>query len=241
MKPGRRRLPSRAMLVRAAALVVAVLAASAAHPANDARIHLPDGPGVGLVYAHCRTCHDLQYVRDAKGLLPAQWKAVLASMRDNGLRISDEDEARVLDYLATYLGPHPPAEAAASAQPVAADGRQVYADNCAACHGPEGRGQPGSFPPLAGNPDLARDPLFPVQVVLHGLAGRIEIDGKAYDGAMPPFDHLSNGEVAAVVNFLHGSLGKTQPVSSLSAQDVAATRARAMSPQDVHAVRAAMH
>ena len=59
---------------------VALLLASAG-AAWAAGIRLPEGPGVNLVYAKCRTCHDLQYVVDAKGLLPAQWKAVIASMR----------------------------------------------------------------------------------------------------------------------------------------------------------------
>jgi len=226
-----------ALLVIVAPLIALAQGATPATPppASGAGIRLPQGPGVGLVYANCRTCHDLQYVRDAKGLLPAQWKAVLASMHDYGLTIGKEDEAKVLDYLTTYLGPNPPPSSAGPA--AVADGKQVYEENCAACHGAEGRGKPGYFPPLANNPDLARDPLFPGQVVLHGLTGAIEVNGQKYDGTMPPFDHLSDAEVAAAVNYVRATFGHASGGSKVDAPAVAHARARAASPQDVHAAR----
>ena len=48
-----------------------------------------------------------------------------------------------------------------------ADGAQVYADNCASCHGANGEGVPGTFPPLTGNPNAA-DPDHVSTVVRDG-------------------------------------------------------------------------
>ena len=88
--------------------LLALSAAAFSMATAAAEIELPQGPGVNLVYAECRTCHDLQYVRDAKGLLPAQWKAVIASMRDYGYTPNADTEAKLLAYLNTYLGSGPP-------------------------------------------------------------------------------------------------------------------------------------
>lgn len=230
-------------------------AATAISPAAGNAIRLPDGPGVNVVYAKCRTCHDLQYVVDAKGLLPAQWQAVLAGMRDYGLTISDEDQATVLRYLTTYFGSHPPpgppagssgsatalapGASAATGSPTP-DGRQLFAENCATCHGAQGEGQPGYYPPLAGNADVARHALLAVNVVLHGLAGPLDVAGRHYDGAMPAFGHLSDAQVAAVVNYVRTWLDDTTTGPAVDAAQVAERRKQPMSPAQVHAWRAGL-
>lgn len=232
-----------ALAATARACVAALLAAALA-PAWAADITLPEGPGANLVYAKCRTCHDLQYVVDAKGLVPAQWRAVIASMHDYGLTATKDEDAALLQYLTTYLGPNPPpAPAKSSANPAnaaaTADGRAIYTQNCATCHGPEGKGQPGLYPPLASNRDLARDNgMFPVTVVLHGIAGAIDVGGTRYDSAMPAFGHLSDAEIAAVVNYIRSAWGNVaQPPAGITADIVAQRRAKAMTPADVHAYR----
>jgi len=194
----------RARLIGLALACAALCGASLAAQAQGVR--LPEGPGADLVYAKCRTCHDLQYVVDARGLQPAQWRAVSPS------------QASVVD------------------------GRAVFERNCASCHGPDGRGRPGYYPPLAGNPDLARDVAFPVLVLLHGLAGPIRIGESSYDSAMPAFDHLSDAEIAAVVNHIRTSWGNAKEASPgrSTAQAVAARRTHPMSPAEVRAYRASM-
>lgn len=68
-------------------------------------------------------------------------------------------------------------------------GEQVYASQCQACHQASGEGLPGAFPPIRGHlPSLiaaqgGRD--YVVDMVLHGLAGPIEVQGQTYRGAMP--------------------------------------------------------
>lgn len=228
------------MTLRLACLVMALGGALGVTPAAFAADGtLPDGPGASLVYSHCQTCHSLQYVEDGKGLMRAQWKAVLASMQDYGLEISAEDKTRILDYLGTYLGPNPPpVTASAQAGATEIDGAAVFQNNCAACHGKQGLGQPGYFPPLAGNADLARAQIYPVLVVLHGISGPIRVDGQDYNGSMPALDHLSEGEIAAVVNYVRqawGNADATGAIEPVTADMVAQQRDKEMTPSDVQA------
>lgn len=72
-------------------------------------------------------------------------------------------------------------------------GKQVFATNCAGCHGPEGGGAVG--PKLAGNEKITKDPVY-----VHTLVTK----GK---GAMPAFPQLSEKEVYAVANYVLHSWG----------------------------------
>ena len=169
---------------------------------------LPPGPGRELVYGQCRTCHDLQYLKESAGIPRDSWDDLLDSMKQYGLRIPPDQRARILDYLGTYLGPNPPPAGAAPAAAAAkVDGASVFADQCSACHQQNGEGVPGQFPPLARNPDVFLAPDFPLRVVLFGLKGRINVNGQPFDGEMPPFDVLSDAQVAAVVAYVRGSFG----------------------------------
>jgi len=207
-------------------------------------VSLPEGPGAKLVYANCQTCHGLENVVESKGLLPAQWRAVLQTMKDYGCPLAAPAEQEILQYLVTYLGSAPPPQASRAPEastlsggPAKADGAAVYASNCTSCHGVDGRGRPGSFPPLAGNPDLAKNAQFPVLVLLHGLSGPIEVNGARFDGAMPPFDHLSDAEIAAVVNHLRAAGRDAAPAESVTPEQVAELRKRDVAPAQVRAAR----
>lgn len=221
-------------------LLPAVALVCAADVAGAADIELPPGPHRDLVYGQCRTCHDLQYLVDSAGITRDDWDAVLNDMRQYGLRIPPEQRADILDYLGTYLGPEPP-PASEVAEAAPADGAAVYAEQCTACHQADGSGVPGQFPPLAGNPDLFLDPLFPVQVVLNGIEGPVEVAGTTYDSVMPPFDHLSDAAIAAVINHVRSSWGNEgQGVEPLTPEDVAASREKPLTSGQVHARRAAL-
>ena len=127
-------------------------------------------------------------------------------MGQYGLRIPDDERKKIVQYLVTYLGPNPPKAAPPSGAPSpAVDGAAMYARQCSACHQAQGGGLPGTFPPLAGNHDLYRDRMFPVYVLLNGLEGAITVKGESYNGVMPPFDHLSDAEIAAVVGYVRAA------------------------------------
>jgi mono/diheme cytochrome c family protein len=185
------------------------LTTAAALPAGAAdRFNLPDGPGRELVYGNCQTCHDLQSVQDSAGIREGAWNAVLDNMKGFGLRITDAQRARILQYLATYLGPKPPKSAPPpEAKTAAADGAAVFGDTCIACHQEGGKGKGNEFPPLAGNGDLFLSADFPAYVVLNGIEGKIMVNGKTFENAMPSFDFLSDDEIAAVIAYVRSNWG----------------------------------
>ncbi len=203
---------------------------------------LPPGPGRDLVYGQCRTCHDLQYLVESAGVPRSTWNDLIDSMKQYGLRIPPDQRAKILDYLGTYLGPNPPpktaaAEPAKSEAPV--DGAQVFAEQCSACHQPNGKGVTGQFPPLAGNRDLFLSHTFPALVVLNGMQGKITVAGKHYDSVMPPLNVLSDHKIAAVVNYVRSAWGNSPPAGTakLEASEVAKLRKAELAAAEVHARR----
>ncbi|MEN5250100.1 cytochrome c [Alcaligenes aquatilis] len=96
-----------------------------------------------------------------------------------------------------------PAPASASA-----DGKQLYANACVACHQATGQGLPGVFPPLADSEWVKGEPTVLAQLVLHGITGPITVKGQEYQGAMPAFaEQFSDAELAAVLSFIRHEWG----------------------------------
>ncbi len=224
--------------------VVAVGAWQAAPALAQQQFDLPEGPGRNLVYGQCQTCHDLQNPVESAGIPKSAWNAVLDNMKEYGLRITPEQRAKILDYLATYMGPKPPPAAKAEPTQQAAttvDGAQQFSDVCAACHEPDAKGKKGKFPALADNKDLFLSRDFPVKVVLNGIDGPIEVKGDKIKSQMPPFDFLTDEEVAAAVNYVRSHFGneKLTPAgfTEITPADVVAVRGQPMSGKDVHALR----
>jgi mono/diheme cytochrome c family protein len=196
-------------------------------------------------HGKCRTCHDLQYLEESAGIPRSAWSDLLDSMKQYGLELAPDDRKKILDYLATYLGPNPPPKTAtaAPAAPATAkiDGGSVFRELCSACHQANGQGIAGQFPPLAGNHDLFLPKHFAPTVVLHGMEGPIEVNGKPFNGAMPPFNFLSDEQIAAVIRYVQSAWGNDalQPKSAktLDAAAVAALRKQALSGAQVLALR----
>ncbi len=91
----------------------------------------------------------------------------------------------------------------------AQDGQQLYTLYCSACHGVDGKGaNDGAFPPLAGSPWVHGTPKRSVAIVLKGLHGPIEVNGKGYNLEMPPQGAaLDTKQVAAILNYVHTAWG----------------------------------
>jgi putative membrane-bound dehydrogenase-like protein len=86
-------------------------------------------------------------------------------------------------------------------------GAEIYANTCVACHGLDGQGVAGAFPPLAGSARLTGDPSIPARIVMHGLAGPLEVNGTRYDSIMPPVVGLSDGDIASVLTYVRQAFG----------------------------------
>jgi mono/diheme cytochrome c family protein len=123
-----------------------------------------------------------------------------------------------------------------------ADGAQVYDTHCAFCHQAGGVGVPGQFPRLSGRVGaIASKPegkAFLSRVLLNGMSGRITADGEPILGVMPPFESLSDDDIAAVLTYLSGL--DHAPVG-FTAREVGEARAQPrLSPGEIIAQRTAL-
>lgn len=80
-------------------------------------------------------------------------------------------------------------------------GKRVYETNCQACHQAGGIGIPRAFPPLAKSDFLNQDHQRAIDVLLHGMSGRVVVNGEQYNSSMPAIG-LSDHDVADVLTFL---------------------------------------
>jgi len=112
------------------------------------------------------------------------------------------------------------AQVASPSQGASVDGRQLYATKCQACHQAGGQGLPGVFPPLAGASWVGGAPEVPIQILLHGLNGPIEVAGATYNGSMPAFGaQMNDAEIAAVLSFIRAEWGnKGSPIEANAVQ-----------------------
>ena len=120
--------------------------------------------------------------------------------------MSDAD----LQAVATYLQSLPPRAQPASAPFAQAAsherGGQLYAQRCADCHGKDGRGVAGVYPPLDGNTSVTEPTGINAirSVLLGGFAPATAGNPQPY--SMPPFaQSLSDADVAAVVGYIRQS------------------------------------
>ncbi|KQV60568.1 nitrite reductase, copper-containing [Pelomonas sp. Root1217] len=104
-----------------------------------------------------------------------------------------------------------------------AAGQALFAGTCSVCHQANGAGLPGVFPPLAKSDWLAQDAKRAVGVVLHGLSGKVKVNGKDYDSVMPPMNQLNDDEVANILTYVLNSWGNAG--GSVSADEVKKQRA----------------
>ncbi len=92
-------------------------------------------------------------------------------------------------------------------------GARVFADaNCKNCHGPEGAGQNGAYPPLAGSPWVRGDARRAISVVLVGMNGSITVNGNTVSGGSMPNvgKGLSDTQVAAVLTYVRSNFGNQE-------------------------------
>jgi mono/diheme cytochrome c family protein len=165
----------------------------------------------------------LKYGRNEKS---AAFGPMSDVIEDSTRYLNDQD----LEAIATYVkeiparGDEAPAklsdEESKQAQSV---GGEIYATQCSACHAPDGAGVPTMFAPLKGS-SLAqsRNPKTVIRAVLEGVRSA-PTDKYPTPHSMPSFaPKLTDGEIAAVVNYVRNSFGN---------------QAAAVSESDVHDVR----
>lgn len=129
------------------------------------------------------------------------------------------DRARVV-FATLVIG----AASAASAAP-----GSVYVARCAMCHQSNAQGLAGQFPRLAGRTgEIAATPAgraYLARVVLHGMYGKIIVDGAALTGMMPGMAAMTDADIAAALNHVVTVKKPARAVSPFTAAEVAAVRA----------------
>jgi mono/diheme cytochrome c family protein len=108
-------------------------------------------------------------------------------------------------------------------------GKAIYSREgyCKTCHQPDGKGLDASgFPPLYDSKWVAGSEDRLIKLVIKGMYGPIEVNGKKYPGQVPmtPFGGmLKDDEVAAVLTYVRNSFGNK--ASAITAQKVKEVRA----------------
>ena len=92
-------------------------------------------------------------------------------------------------------------------------GGKLYSDRCQTCHQPNGGGNPGQAPPLAGSEwVLAQGPNRIIRIPIRGLQGPIKVKGVEWNLNMAAIGaDLSDEEVAAVLTFIRKNWGNNAP------------------------------
>ena len=100
---------------------------------------------------------------------------------------------------------------------------QLYTSRCAPCHQFNGQGTGDIFPPLSNTDWVTGDKSRLIRIILGGLGGEIEVNGKKFDGEMPPWrEFLTDDQVATILTYVRTSWGN---------------QASAITPEEVKAVR----
>ena len=129
--------------------------------------------------------------------------------------MTDEDLHAIATYLQS-LPARPRVSYEASpldTTPILAQGAKIYEHRCAACHGKDGLGVAGVYPPLGGNSSVNEPTgINAIRVVLlGGFPPATKGNPRPY--SMPPFaQQLSDSDVAAVVTYIRQSWGNTAPL-----------------------------
>ncbi|HSH29646.1 MAG TPA: cytochrome c [Thiohalobacter sp.] len=124
---------------------------------------------------------------------------------------------RPVPYLLTAIGLLLTAAGAQAGSP----GEALYLQHCAVCHQPDGKGVPGLFPPLAGNPRVTAEEPAQVQVylgrVIFGYHGGLIVDKQVYSGTMPPIGYagrINDSELLDLINYQRSAWGNdARPVT----------------------------
>jgi mono/diheme cytochrome c family protein len=165
------------------------------------------------------------YLKNGHGHATAGTGLMAETIGQSTSRMNDDD----LKAIATYLKEQPAQQNNGNASPIAADqpsmkvGAKIYTDECAACHGGDGKGAPDLFPALAASSIVQQaDATSLMHIVLRG-ARSVATDKVPTGSAMPAFGWvLTDDQVAAVLTYIRNTWGNAAP--AVTAAEVGSAR-----------------
>ncbi len=119
---------------------------------------------------------------------------------------------------------HPDAVMDVIGGPALAEGGTLYQTYCVACHQADGKGDGARFPSLHSTRWVSGNKPRLISVVLHGLQGEIDVEGRTWNGVMPAHGFLTDEQVAKLLTYLRQSFGNLG--QGVSAEEVAQQRAK---------------
>jgi len=90
-------------------------------------------------------------------------------------------------------------------------GQGIFKNTCVPCHQANGEGIPNVFPPLAGSDYLNQNKERAISTVINGIQQPITVNGKSYNGIMPP-SNLNDEQAAAVLTYVYSQWGNSGKV-----------------------------
>jgi glucose/arabinose dehydrogenase/mono/diheme cytochrome c family protein len=106
---------------------------------------------------------------------------------------------------------------------------KLYDSYCRACHQPNGKGDGARFPPLDSSEWVIGDKNRLINIVLNGLNGSIDVNGRTYNGTMPPHNFLPDDDLAVILSYIRRNFNNA--ADSVSAEDVRGIRAKIQEPR----------
>lgn len=106
-------------------------------------------------------------------------------------------------------------------------GRQLYLTTCAGCHGSDGQGLNRFAPPLRGSDWVVGDEKRLALILLHGMEGPVEVNGKLYDApeilpVMPSHSPMDDAAIASILTYIRNEWGNA--ASAVTRRTVGMTR-----------------
>jgi mono/diheme cytochrome c family protein len=125
-------------------------------------------------------------------------------------------------------------------------GEKLYKGTCLVCHGPEGKGQAGTFPPLAGSDWVnEKEPGRMIRIVLQGFSGPgLKVNGQPFNtgSAMVPWNSYTDQDLADIITYVRGNGDWGNHASEVTPEQVKAVRAKvtnhpmAFNPDEINAI-----
>ena len=124
-------------------------------------------------------------------------------------------------------------------------GEKTFKERCVVCHQEDAHGAAGVAPSLAGtlarHLDSAAGKRYLAQILISGMVGPIDTEGRKFSGLMPSFRaDLSDTEIAATINYVLGAFNGVRDssvTSPITPQEVSAASATNPVASDTRTLR----